>query len=130
MPLLTTNLGFHSWYFEQLPKDLLQEAIDFVGKQTRRIEALDTMTPVEKQAYIAMGFQVACQVSQTLSAYVYRLELRTAQTVHPTLRKTTQEEATSFQRAFPSVALHVNMDPDIWSTRRGDQTIFESKKST
>lgn len=129
MPLLTTNLGFHSWYFEQLPKDLLQEAIDFVGKQTRRIEALE-MTPVEKQAYIAMGFQVACQVSQTLAAYVYRLELRTAQTVHPTLRKTTQQEAASFQVMFPSVALHVNWQPDIWSTRRGDQTIFESKKDT
>jgi len=123
MPLLTTKIGFNDWYYAQMPDGLRAEAKQFVAAQVERIEAL-RVTDVERQSYIAMGFDVGCRVVQTLPAFVYRVELRTAQTVHPTLRRIAQAEARLFtDQTGGVVQMHVDLSPDIWSTRRGAQTI-------
>ncbi len=124
MPLLTTEMGFHPWYIQSLPVALGAKAIDILDEQEKKIAALDC-SEVVKQNYIAMGYQVPCKVTQGLPGFVYRLELRSSKSVHPTLRQVVHEEIRQFERFLPDVALHVDMDPDSWSVRRGTQTITE-----
>jgi hypothetical protein len=124
MPLLSTDMGFHSWYLEQLPDDLLQEAAKLISEQTGRIGDLKC-SEHSRQNYIAMGFRVPCRVTQGLPAFVYRLELRAGKTVHPTLRNIVLEEARWLEHNCPNLALYIDYDPDSWTVRRGQQTITE-----
>lgn len=127
MPLLSTRWGFHGWYYDQMPPALSVEARRVVKEQTERIERLGAqgVSKVEQQYYVAMGFLVACKVTQTLPAYVYRIELRTSPSVHPTLRAVAQREAQLFADHFPQIKIYPDMSPDTWDTRRGKQTILE-----
>ena len=52
-------------------------------------------------------------------------ELRSGKTVHPSLRWVVHEEVRAFTEMFPDIPLHVDMDPDSWTVRRGKQTILE-----
>jgi len=124
MPLLTTKLGFNDWYLDELPSDLRSQADDLIGEQAQAIDGLDC-DQFTKQNYIAMGFQVPCQVVQNLPGFIYRVELRSGKTVHPSLRRVVLEEIRRFQQQFPTVTLHVDTDPDSWTVRRGKQTIVE-----
>lgn len=118
MPLLTTELGFSSWYLEQLPEDLRQEALNLITEQTEAINALET-TPEIKQYYIAIGFNIFSRVSYPLPAAVYVMELRSNKTVHPSLRKLAQEMAKAVQEKLPNLKMHIDHDPDDWDVRRG-----------
>ena len=130
MPMLDTSWGFHPWYLQQLGEDdyaqgpLRDEAVELIHAQQARIRALPVY-PVERQYYTALGFRVPCQTMFTLPSLVYFLELRSGKTVHPTLRQQVHSMIKMFQRSFhlDDVALHVDMDPDDWDVRRGDQTI-------
>lgn len=124
MPLLTTKLGFNDWYLSELPDSLMDQATGLILSQGKAIEALDC-DDVTRQDYCAMGFQVPCRVTQGLPAFIYRLELRSGKTVHPSLRRVVHEEIKQFRTAFPDVALYVDEDPDSWTVRRGKQTITE-----
>jgi thymidylate synthase ThyX len=124
MPLLTTDVGFHRWYLDQLPGDLRESAEDLLREQTEAIRSLDASAFVA-QNYIAMGYKVPCRVTQSLPAFVYRLELRSGKTVHPTLREVILSEIKGFRNLFPSIPLYVDEDPDSWTVRRGRQTITE-----
>ncbi len=124
MPLLTPDLGFHHWYLNQMPDALAAEAVALITAQTAKIRMLP-VSNVQKQPYCAMGYRVLCYVMQTLPAYVYRIELRTSPSVHPTLRSIAQMEARWFAHQFPQVALYADMSPDTWDLRRGKQTIIE-----
>lgn len=124
MPLLTTRWGFHPWYFEQLPPDIREAARLLVESQVRAIEALP-VNPVQKQSYIAMGFEVVCGVTQSLPAFIYRTELRTGPMVHQTLRLVAQEEVRLFEEYMQrEIPIYANMSPDVWDVRRGGQTIL------
>lgn len=124
MPLLTTQYGFHPWYLDELPTDLRVKAANLCSLQEATIRELP-VTSVVAQNYIAMGYQVPCKVVQGLPGFVYRLELRSGKTVHPTLRQVVHEEIRQFRQLFPYVTLHVDEDPDSWTVRRGKQTIEE-----
>lgn len=129
MPLLTTRYGFHPWYGEQMPVDLREEAQTLVGHQAVRIRALRGADKIMRQAYIAMGFQVVCEVVQSLPAWVYRVELRSQKSVHPTLRQVAQEEARQFrQMTSEQIPLYVDDEPDTWDLRRGKQTILDDPR--
>lgn len=125
MPLLTTRFGFHPWYLESLPEDLRSEAVIFLRNQEERITTIQD--PLIRQYYIAMGYQVPCQVTGALPGVVYLLELRSGQTVHHTLRMLDQEWASKLQRFLPSMSLHCDMGPDQWSTKRGKQDIVKKE---
>lgn len=128
MPLLTTRFGFHPWYLAQFPSELRAEVEAFVAAQTRLIEELP-VNEIQRQSYIAMGFQVACTVVQSLPAFAYRVELRTSKSVHPTLRAVAQREAREFVSITEgSIPLHADMSPDMWDTRRGGQTILPNER--
>ncbi len=124
MPLLTTDLGFNSWYLDQLPNELRKKAKELIYSQTDSIDELDC-DPFVRQNYIAMGFNVPCKVTQNLPAFVYRIELRSSKSVHPSLRRIVQEEIKQFKSLFPDVTIYVDEDQDSWSIRRGSQTIEE-----
>lgn len=126
MPLLTLEEAFHPWYLAQLPEGVFLEGQKLLEEQEAAILNLKA-SPVDTQYYIALGYCVTCSVTYSLPAAVYVLEIRSAKTVHPTLRQTIHGMIRSFQSEFPEVPLHVDMDPDDWDVRRGVQTITEKK---
>jgi thymidylate synthase ThyX len=129
MPLLDTSWGFESWYLEQLG-ELRAEAETLIDEQRSAINRLgvsELQREVLRQYYTALGFRVPCSVTYALPALLYVLELRSGKTVHPSLRKVIHGMVQRFTHEHPEVALHVDMDPDDWSVRRGEQTITEKK---
>jgi thymidylate synthase ThyX len=122
MPPLTTKYGFHSWYLEQIPEEYRKEVIDVINSQTERINALDADI-LTKQYYVAMGFNVLCSCTFDLPSAVYVAELRSGQTVHPTLRVVAQDMGKAIKNIIPNVTLYCDFDKDLWSSKRGTQTI-------
>ncbi len=122
MPLLTTKHGFEPWYLEQLDHDLRDEALCLLGKQEHQIDNL-TDDPVIRQYYTALGYRVRTDVTYSLPAAVYVMELRSGKAIHPTLRKKIHEMIRAFNLRLPHVKLHVDLDPSDWDIRRGNQTI-------
>jgi len=43
--------------------------------------------------------------------------------VHPTLRVIAQDMGKTIQKLFPTMALHCDYSADVWSSKRGTQTI-------
>jgi thymidylate synthase ThyX len=118
MPLLTANLGFNTWYLEQLPDDLRQEAKQLIEKQKVSLANLAT-TPEIKQYYVALGFNVACQFTFNLPAAAYVIELRSNRTVHPTLRAIAHKMHRGVLNLFPNLKLYSDLELDDWDVRRG-----------
>lgn len=124
MPLLTTRMGFNNWYTGELPDDLREKAMDLIWNQKMEIDALDCDKFV-RQNYIAMGFNVPCEVTQNLPAFIYRVELRSGKTVHPSLRREVHGEILEFRKLISNVPIYADMTYDSWTIRRGKQTIEE-----
>ncbi len=124
MPLLTLQHGFHPWYLESLPEDLREEALGFLLEQEKLIKLLEVDGGTQ-QYYIGMGYRVISQITGFLPGVVYLLELRSGQTVHPTLRLTVHNWATRLKEFLPNLALHCDMSPDQWTTKRGKQDIVK-----
>lgn len=139
MPLLAPTWDFHRWYLNQLPSALLRTAKELLGHQMDRIRALHGVSSASHdgwreprtgdrfaiQSYIAMGYRVPVRVTQGFPGFIYRLELRSSKTVHPTLRYEVLREARWFRAAFPEIPIYIDDDPDDWTLRRGIQTIEE-----
>ena len=54
---------------------------------------------------------------------VYIGELRSAKTVHPSLRPIAQKMLSIVEHDLPGLALYGDMDEESWSAKRGEQTI-------
>jgi len=132
MPLLTTRFGFEPWYLEQLPTNVQESAQQLIEEQTRSIAAIDA-PDVHKQYLTPLGFNVPIRCSHPFPAFVYLIEMRSAKTVHPTLRKLVFKAINGFRRSGIAkdipIALHVDEDPDDWTVRRGAQTITRREPS-
>jgi hypothetical protein len=126
MPLLSTAHGFYAWYLEQLPEDLRKEALDVLKKQEARIKKLAASDEV-KQYYTAMGYTIAVKMSCSLPSAVYIAELRSADTVHPTLRVQAQRMGDAIVSAVPGIAMHHDTSPGIWNIKRGAQDIVRKE---
>ncbi|MBI2097803.1 MAG: FAD-dependent thymidylate synthase [Candidatus Vogelbacteria bacterium] len=124
MPFLTTRFGFNQWYLEQLPEALRLKAKKLIAEQKIAIAKLKVPHELT-QYYIAMGFNVTCQVSYGLPATVYVVELRSGKMVHPTLRRVAHKMDAFLRRKFPALKLYSDLDPDDWDIRRGRQDIKE-----
>jgi thymidylate synthase ThyX len=125
-PLLTTKLGFHPWYLEELPEYLRKKAEELILRQKEAIDKLET-TPELKQYYIALGFLVSCRVTYGLPATVYVTELRSGKMVHPTLRAVAFKMREALLDKFPDLVLHCDLSPSQWDISRGLQDIVEKK---
>ncbi|MDP1624784.1 MAG: FAD-dependent thymidylate synthase [bacterium] len=128
MPLLTTRYGFFPWYLEQLPETLRAEAEALIKTQEARIAKLVDANgaPVAdevKQYYTAMGYTVTVKMSCSLPSAVYIAELRSANTVHPTLRVEAQRMGDAIAECVPGIAMHHDRSPGIWNIKRGAQDI-------
>ncbi len=126
MPLLTTRLGFNKWYLDSLPADFRKEALVAISKLRFDIEAIKDV--YVRQYYVAMGFNVTCVLTTSLPSAVYIAELRSGQTVHPTLRPIAQEMGHALKRLIPYMTLHVDYSPDEWSTVRGKHDIVKKEE--
>ena len=126
MPLLTTKLGFHSWYLGQLSLKVRSSAEKLLREQEKRIANL-TSDDIVRQYYIPLGYRVACRMTFDLPGAVYVSELRSGNMVHPTLRIIAQRMGRSLKKLLPSMALYCDFGPDSWDIGRGDQTIQERK---
>jgi hypothetical protein len=69
-----------------------------------------------------MGYNVACEFMAPLPALVYCCELRTGQTVHPTLRKIAQKMSQYLMDAH-KIKLFVDMSEYAFDIKRGQQDI-------
>ena len=126
MPLLTTHHGFHPWYMEQLTPELRKDAEVLIAEQKKRIEALDTSDEI-KQYYIAMGHIVTVRMSCSLPSAVYIAELRSSDTVHPTLRIEAQRMGDAILASVPDIAMHHDKSPGTWNIKRGAQDIVRKE---
>lgn len=124
MPLLTTKFGFHNWYLNQLPYDLRQNGEILLNKQIKAINELP-VSPIDKQYYTAIGFNVACRLSYGLMAAVYTIELRSGKTVHPTLRQIAHKMHRVLVNELPFLKLHSDLEEATWDIKRGLNTIIE-----
>ncbi len=97
MPLVTPKHGFHTWYLEELPEVLKQDAIKLlyeVKHWWRRATLHRDLDPIVLQYYLPMGYLVPCRITGDLPALVYLAELRAGTTVHATLRTIAQDVGT------------------------------------
>ncbi len=124
MPLLTPQCGFNDWYLNQLPDDLMLEALTLIKNQTEAIQSLSATDEI-KQYYVAMGFNTPCKVTYGLPATVYTVELRSGKLVHPTLRKIAHQMHYGLKTLFPDLVLHSDLELDSWDVRRGLSDIKE-----
>jgi len=128
MPLLTPR-RWHWWYQDQL-QDLVPEFAREARLEVSEIQSLlrtlDTKVSRENlQYFCGMGFEVQCLLDADLRSAVYIAELRSQQTVHPTLRPVAQQMG-EFLRSS-GIPVYVDHDPDKWSVKRGTQTIVEKE---
>jgi hypothetical protein len=126
MPLLTTRHGFLPWYLEQLPGDLRALADTAGWKLSEEIDKLDC-SPEEKQYYIAMGFACPIQITCSLPSAIYIAELRSGNTVHPTVRKVAQGMGEAVKVAVPGITMHHDMSEGVWDVKRGTQDITKKE---
>lgn len=115
MPLLGTEWVFHPWYREQTA------GMDIDTVLCEQEALINRIDPLERQYYTAMGYNVPCKITCSLPSAVYIAELRTQQTVHPTLRRVAQQMAEVLMDI--GIKGHWDMSPDAWSLKRGRQDI-------
>lgn len=122
MPLLSTRHGFYPWYLEQLTDSLRDEAQKLLLEQEAAIAAL-ACSDADKQYFVAMGYTVVCYLTCSLPSAVYIAELRSSDTVHPTLRVQAQRMGDAIAQSVPGIAMHHDTSPGIWNIKRGTQDI-------
>lgn len=120
MPLLTTRLGFHPWYLENLPAEVVAE----IGALTKATEALP-VDDLVRQYYTPMGFMVPVVMACPLPAAVYTAELRSGLTVHATLRAEAKRIGDTLEQLVPGLAMHHERGAESWTVKRGAQDIVK-----
>lgn len=123
MPLIKQR-RFAQWYLDEMPDEVRADLVDVLATQGKAISGLDA-DPVIMQYYLPMGTLVPVRITQHLPAFIYRMELRSGKTVHPTLRRVIHSEIRQFRQQLPGFRMYVDMDQDSWTLRRGNQTITE-----
>jgi hypothetical protein len=68
---------------------------------------------------------VACELIYDLPQMLYVAELRSSQTVHPTLRWVAIQMLQVLKRRHPNLALYGDTSEGIFSMRRGSQDIID-----
>ncbi len=128
MPLLTTKHGIHEWYLTQMPDDLRRYVESTVRALEPRIEALG-VDAVDKQYYVAMGYNCAVKITCDLPSAIYIAELRSASSVHPTLRTVAQQMGDRLAGLVPDMTMHHDKSEGVWDLKRGTQDIVEKVQS-
>jgi thymidylate synthase ThyX len=131
IPLVTGRFGMHPWYRDQFDALLGAEDAkhldDSCNEQYAALEQLCDQgiktQDVMNQYYLPMGQRGLVQASYSLPQTLYVAELRSAKTVHPSLRPVAQQMLAVLEHDFPGLALAGDRDVDSWTAKRGEQTI-------
>ncbi|MDD3288919.1 MAG: FAD-dependent thymidylate synthase [Alphaproteobacteria bacterium] len=129
IPLIDGRFGIHPWYKKQFAelmskKDFasLMRDIEDQFKSIKNLKDIKT-SPALNQYLYPMGTMGMVHVSYSVPETVYVGEIRSAKTVHPSLRPIAQKMLEVLARDIPGIALHGDMGEDDWSPKRGEQTI-------
>lgn len=124
MPLLTAEIGFNSWYLDELTPELRSEAEALLERQKQSIEAL-TSDSIIRQYYLPMGYNISNYLSGDLPALVYLVELRATSLVHPTLAKQAAAMAKLLEEHYQKAGLVLHMESDMgrFNIKRGEHDI-------
>ena len=132
-PLVGGQFGFHRWYLKELER--LLNAEDFAALKAgidQNLAAIATLpfdhTPLLDQYLYPMGMACLCQLSYSIPQMVYVAELRSGQTVHPSLRPVAQALGRVLKATLPALNVYCDNEPDSFSAKRGEQDIVERKK--
>jgi len=133
MPMPMVNIGHLSnWYLEQLLPKLKTEAlflfeaqVSILNKILRKSDRTFALSTEELQNFGVLANTVLVTRSLSLPQAVYEAELRSGQSVHPTLRKIAQAMASQIQDDFPELKLFADMSEDKLCFARGKQDIIE-----
>jgi len=127
MPLLTSEIGFHEWYLDELTKDLKAEATELIAELA---SAADGLTDDEalRQYYLPMGFKISNYVSGDLPAWVYLVELRASSLVHPTLAVQAAKMADILRETYRDIDLtiHTTSEAGRFDVKRGEADIVRT----
>ncbi len=131
IPLIDGHFGLNPWYTSQfkehLPAAEAKRLEDDIAAQFAAIAGLAKngveVSSALNQYLYPMGTQVLIHASYSVPETVYIGELRSAKTVHPSLRPIAQNMLRVLEADFPGCALYGDRDADSWSPRRGEQTI-------
>lgn len=125
MPLLTSQYGFNTWYLSQLPIEMRRKACAFIEAQLQMISELRAVSVEDLQYYFPIGMNVPCELHYGLPEMVYVAELRSSQTVHPTLRRIAHEMTKFLKSRHPMLRIYADESPDLFTVRRGAQDIVD-----
>ncbi len=126
MPLLTSEIGFHDWYLDELTDDLRSEAESLIEELGKAAQDL-TDDAALRQYYLPMGFKISNYLSGDLPALVYLVELRASSLVHPTLAVQAERMADILRETYSDVdlAVHINSEPGRFDVKRGEADIVK-----
>lgn len=127
MPLLTSEIGFHEWYLDELTTDLQTEAKALIGELATAANKLTTDKAL-RQYYLPMGFKISNYLSGDLPALVYLVELRASSLVHPTLAVQAARMADILKETYADVDLtiHINSEAGRFDVKRGEADIVRT----
>ena len=149
MPLVDNSLGFHQWYYDQLPDEVKANANDLMDSiskfmtltvpEDNPLRTEEEMMKARTDNYVAklknqyvlpMGTIVPVVLSYDLPQMAYVMELRTGQTVHPTLRKYFQDIFQDIDKMGNAANSYLcpNMTPDEFGLKRGTQDIIKKRE--
>lgn len=129
MPLLTPDIGFNSWYLEELTPTLRARAEALIEKQAAAITAL-TSDITLRQYYLPMGYNISNYLAGDLPALVYLVELRATSLVHPTLAMRAAEMADILKETYGDLGLILHLDPNPgrFNVKRGEHDIVKKEE--
>ncbi len=125
VPYADVDIGFHTWYLDQLPPSMRKDAVKLIEENTADILALSD-DPFVRQPYVAMGFCVPVLIDSPLHGLIYLFELRGRTDVHPTLRAPIRAMGTYVHEHVEGHPLiHIDTNDDDFSRRRATATIID-----
>jgi len=127
MPLLTTKLGFNSWYRENLPEEIRDKLDNHLEAVQKGVQDFG-VSELEAQYFIPMGYNVANKFTGTLPGAVYMVELRDSRFVHPTLQRVAHSIAEQIRDGL-GILLHTDGEPNRFDIQRGAQDIVRKNES-
>ena len=119
---------FNKWYIDQLPENLQDDARKLIFDQNNKVQNLALVygaSDIDLQYYLPIGTNVICEVAYDLTEMVYVTELRSSQTVHPTLRKVAHVMHNILTENHPELKLYTDLSEDKFDVRRGTQDIVK-----
>jgi thymidylate synthase ThyX len=132
-------LNLHIWYIQQVQDNVDTEVwhqfaadLSTTMEMTKALgKKLKTDYPEMKdevQYLVPLGTQVRATLDCSLPQLIYMLELRTGQTVHPTLRAPMINITNWLKEYYPNITVYADTEDDKWSIKRGTQDIVKKEE--